>query len=96
MNDFLSRLVQAETTPRTGELAAAQVISDELALSGIEARIDAWDGSRANVAARIKSSGQRPALLFACHLDVVGPGEAPWKHPPFKATAESTAVAPRI
>ena len=83
MNDFLSRLVQAETTPRTGELAAAQVISHELALSGIEARIDAWDGSRANVAARIKSSGQRPALLFACHLDVVGPGEAPWKHPPF-------------
>ncbi len=83
MIDFLSRLVQAETTPRTGELAAAQAISDELALSAIEARIDTWDQTRANIGARVKSAGRKPALLFACHLDVVGPGEMPWKHPPF-------------
>jgi len=83
MIDFLSRLVQAETTTRTGELAATRLISDELALSDIEARIDVWDQTRANVCARIESADQRPALLFACHLDVVGPGEASWKHPPF-------------
>ncbi|HLB74031.1 MAG TPA: M20 family metallopeptidase [Sedimentisphaerales bacterium] len=83
MIDFLSELVQAETTTRTGELAAAQVISNELALSAVEARIDAWDQARANIRARIRSQGRKPALLFACHLDVVGPGDAPWKHPPF-------------
>jgi len=83
MIDFLSKLVQAETTPRTGELAAAQAISDELALSAIEARIDTWDQTRANIWARVKSADRKPALLFACHLDVVGPGETPWKHPPF-------------
>lgn len=83
MIDLLSRLVQAETTARTGELAAAQAISDELALSAVEARIDIWDRTRANIWARVKSAGRKPALLFACHLDVVGPGEATWKHPPF-------------
>ena len=83
MNDFLSKLVQAETTVRTGELPAAHVIADEFARWAIEARIDAWDRTRANVWARINSAGQKPALLFACHLDVVGPGDALWKHPPF-------------
>ncbi len=83
MIDFLSKLVQAETTTRTGELAAAQVISDEFALSGVKAQIDAWDQARANVWARVRSQGRKPALLFACHLDVVGPGDAPWTHPPF-------------
>jgi succinyl-diaminopimelate desuccinylase len=29
--------------------------------------------------------GRRPGLLFGCHLDVVGPGEAAWTHPPFGA-----------
>ena len=83
MKQFLSKLVQAETTAQTGELAGAEVICAELGRSGIEAHIDAWDGTRANVWARVKSRGSSAALLFACHLDVVGPGEAVWKHPPF-------------
>jgi succinyl-diaminopimelate desuccinylase len=83
MNDFLSKLVQIDTTSSEGELAAAKVVAEEFALSGIEARIDSWDRTRANISVRIGSSGRRPALLFACHLDVVGPGQAPWEHPPF-------------
>jgi len=83
MIDFLSKLVQAETTTQTGELAAAKVISDEFALSGVKAQIDTWGQARANIWARVGSQGRKPALLFACHLDVVGPGDAPWKHPPF-------------
>src|SRR4030042_2062805 len=83
MKQFLSKLVQAETTAQTGELGGAEVICAELGRGGIEAHIDAWDRTRANVGARVKSGGRRAALLFACHLDVVGPGEAAWKHPPF-------------
>src|SRR4030042_1802949 len=83
MKQFLSKLVQAETTNETGELAGAEVICAELGRSGIEAPIDAWDRTRANVWAKVKSDGSRAALLFACHLDVVGPGEAVWKYPPF-------------
>jgi len=76
-------LVKADSTARKGELAAAQVIAGHLARSGIESRIDRWDRTRANISATIASQRTRPALLFACHLDVVEPGQAPWDRPPF-------------
>ena len=83
MKRLLRKLIQAETTAQIGELAAADIISDELGRSGIESRIDSWDGNRANIIAQIKSAGCRGALLFVCHLDIVGSGEASWKYPPF-------------
>ena len=88
MKDLLKKLIQAESTPQKGELAAAKVISAELSRSGIDSRIDAWDQTRANIIAQVKSGGHKDALLFACHLDVVGPGEAKWEKPAFGA-AES-------
>jgi succinyl-diaminopimelate desuccinylase len=85
MKELLKRLIRAETTAEKGELAAAEVISAEFNLSGIDSRIDSWDQNRANITAYLKSAGHRAGLLFACHLDVVGPGEATWMHPPFTA-----------
>jgi succinyl-diaminopimelate desuccinylase len=85
MKELLKKLIQAESTESSGELAAAQVVSDEFAKFGIKSEIETWDNKRANITAHIKSSGKKPALLFACHLDVVGPGQAAWKYPPFKA-----------
>lgn len=85
MKELLKELIEAESTPEKGELAAAEVISAEFRRSGIDSRVDVWDSVRANVVAHVKSTGSRSALLFACHLDVVGPGEAAWKHPPFSA-----------
>ena len=85
MKGFLRKLIQAETTAEKGELAAAQIISAELGCSGIDCRIDSWDRSRASIIVQVKSSGRKAALLFVSHLDVVGPGEARWKHPPFAA-----------
>jgi succinyl-diaminopimelate desuccinylase len=85
LKELLKKLVQAETTSDKGELAAAEVISTELGRSGIDSRIDSWDRTRANIIARVKSAGHKAALLFACHLDVVGPGEAAWGKPPFGA-----------
>jgi succinyl-diaminopimelate desuccinylase len=85
MKKLLRKLVCAEATAQKGELAAAEIISAELGRSGIESRIDSWDGSRANIIARVTSAGRRGALLFACHLDVVGAGEARWKYPAFAA-----------
>jgi len=69
-------------------LAAAQVIAAELNRFGINAQIDCWDQNRANIVARVNSAGRKGALMFVSHLDVVGPGEGPWEHPPF-AAAES-------
>ena len=85
MKELLKKLIQAETTDEKGELAAAEVISAEFRRSGIDSSIDRWDQSRANIVAHVKSAGRRAGLLFACHLDVVGPGEATWKHPAFTA-----------
>ncbi|MDD5326707.1 MAG: M20 family metallopeptidase [Phycisphaerae bacterium] len=80
----MKKLVQAESTAEKGELAAAEVISDDFARSGITCRIDRWDTNRANLTAQITSTGQKPALLFLCHIDVVAAGRG-WTHPPFAA-----------
>ena len=42
MKELLRKLIQAETTAEKGELAAAEIISDELGRSGIDCRIDSW------------------------------------------------------
>jgi succinyl-diaminopimelate desuccinylase len=85
MKELLRHLIQAESTLDTGELAAAQVIDNHFKQHGVECRIDRWDDRRANVIAHVKSAGRRPALVFVCHLDVVGPGQEPWSYPPFEA-----------
>ncbi|MFC1636410.1 M20 family metallopeptidase [Planctomycetota bacterium] len=85
MKTLLKELIQAESTPEKGELAAAKVISASFRQSGIESHIDVWQQNRANVVAHLKSTGRKPGLLFACHLDVVGPGEATWTYPAFEA-----------
>lgn len=85
MKELLKKLIQAETTDEKGELAAAEVISAEFRRSGMDSSIDSWDQTRANIVAHVKSAGRRAGLLFACHLDVVGPGEAAWEHLPFTA-----------
>ena len=85
MKELLKKLIQAKTTTENGELAAAEVIADEFGRAGINSRIDNWDQIRANIITRIESAGQRAGLLFACHLDVVGPGEAVWNNPAFSA-----------
>ncbi len=85
MKELLKKLINAESTLEKGELASAEVVSDEFSKSGINCRIDTWDQTRANIIAQINSVGSKNALLFACHLDVVGPGEEKWDKPAFEA-----------
>ena len=73
MKQLLKKLIDAQSTVEKGELAAAKVIREEFAKSGIASVIDSWEQTRANVTATIKSSGKKKGILFACHLDVVGP-----------------------
>jgi len=83
MKKLLKKLIQAETTAQKGELAAAEIISDELGRSGVDCRIDSWGQNRANFNAQIKSNGRKGGLLFLCHLDVIAASEKGWKHLPF-------------
>ena len=98
MKTLLKELIQAKSTPEKGELAAAEVISASFRQSGVETHIDIWQQNRANIIARVEgvppsnrgqdardTYGRKAGLLFACHLDVVGPGEATWMYPPFDA-----------
>jgi succinyl-diaminopimelate desuccinylase len=85
MNDLLKELIRAESTPEKGESAVAEVLADRFRRHGVACQVDEWDAKRANVVAHVRSAGRKPALLFVCHLDVVGPGEEPWGFPPFSA-----------
>ncbi|MHC4070143.1 MAG: M20 family metallopeptidase [Planctomycetota bacterium] len=85
MKELLKKLIKAETTAEIGELAAAEVISADFERLGMDTTIDSWGPDRANVVVRVESSGRKAGLLFACHLDVVGPGKAKWEHQPFSA-----------
>ncbi len=86
--DLLKRMIQARSTAADGELKAAQVLVDYFQANGLTCRLDVWDDNRANVTVRLDSGKNRPALLFAAHLDVVPPGETAWRFPPFEATEE--------
>ena len=92
MKAFLQELIRAESTVESGEAAAAEVVRSRFAQSGVEAETDLWAGGRANVSARVRSSQSRPGLLFVCHLDVVGPGEALWSYPPFEGVEDREKV----
>ena len=92
MKDLLRQLIQADSTANKGETAAAEVIARRFTKHGIDCQVDRWDTNRANVVAQVKTGGQRPGLLFLCHLDVVGPGEEPWDYPPFEAVEENGKI----
>lgn len=83
MKELLKNLIRAESTSDCGELACAKVLAGFLKENSIDCEIDSWDDNRANLIARIKSTGQKPALLFAAHLDVVPADASQWKTNPF-------------
>jgi succinyl-diaminopimelate desuccinylase len=83
MIEFLKKLIQADSGPDKGELEASKVIEQAFAHYGIACEMDVWDGNRANVVARVRTSGLKKALMIVCHHDVVSPGNVPWDHDPF-------------
>jgi succinyl-diaminopimelate desuccinylase len=91
MKALLKKLIQADSTASSGEMGVAQVIAEQLRGSGVDCTIDKWGANRANLLARVKSSGSRPGLLFACHLDVVPAGTG-WSKSPFSGVEESGKI----
>jgi len=92
MMKLLKNLINAESTPKKGELDAAKTIADFFKKTAIDVNIDSWDKNRANILAHIKSNSQKPAILFLCHLDVVEPGQTHWKSNPFQATEKNGRI----
>jgi acetylornithine deacetylase/succinyl-diaminopimelate desuccinylase-like protein len=80
---LLQRLIRVDTTnPPGNETAAAELLRDYLAESGVGCELIAKAPERANLVARIPGGGG-PSLLFLCHTDVVLADPAEWSVPPF-------------
>ena len=92
MKELLKKLVKADSTLQSGELTVAEILADFFNDAGVECRVDRWNENRANFIAHIKSTQAKPALLFLSHLDVVPPGEAEWKLPPFDAVEQDNKI----
>ncbi len=92
MKHLLKNLIHAESTARKGELDVAEVLRDYFAAHGLTARIDAWEGGRANLVLHVPSSGSRKALLFASHLDVVPADPKAWTRHPFRPHEEQGRI----
>lgn len=69
--------------PPGGELAVAQAVAARLADLGLRPTLDEFLPGRANVLARVKGRGEKPALILSAHLDTVPTGHLPWSFDPF-------------
>lgn len=83
MKELLKQLIAAAPTADNGELKAAQVLHQYFHSHGVEAAVQVWDQTRANVTVHLRSSERKPGLLFAAHLDVVPADPARWTFDPF-------------
>jgi len=79
-------LVRFKTVnPPGDEHVAAEYIANLLREVGFQVELVPLAENRSSVLARLKGSGELPALFFNGHLDVVPPGEGVWAHDPFGA-----------
>jgi succinyl-diaminopimelate desuccinylase len=69
--------------PPGDEKIAADWLAGLLEQRGFSPRVDDLGDNRANVTAVLQGTGEKPALVFNGHLDVVPVGETPWTHDPF-------------
>lgn len=87
--ELLAALVRIDScVPPGDEIEIARFVHARLEAAGISASLDEFEPGRANVLARIKGDGNRPALVFSAHFDTMPPGAQPWAHGPFAAVVE--------
>ena len=84
--DLLSALVRQDTrNPPGREIGIASLVHERLRDAGLESVLDEFSPGRANVVARIRSRGSRPAIVFSAHFDTVPLGKEVWTRDPFGA-----------
>jgi succinyl-diaminopimelate desuccinylase len=85
---LLTECVNLETVnPPGNEKLAAEWLAQQCARIGLAPIVDDLGANRANVMAVLKGSGEKPALVFNGHLDVVPVGATPWTYDPFGAVS---------
>jgi len=87
---LLTECVQLPTVnPPGNEKLAADWLAAHLERNGFSPRVDDLGGHRANIVAVLHGTGEKPALVFNGHLDVVPVGDTPWTHDPFAGVREN-------
>jgi succinyl-diaminopimelate desuccinylase len=69
--------------PPGDEKLAADWLATQLERMGFSPHVAGLGGNRANIVTVLKGTGEKPALVFNGHLDVVPVGDTPWTHAPF-------------
>jgi succinyl-diaminopimelate desuccinylase len=81
---LLTECVQLLTVnPPGNEKLAADWLAAHLERRGFSPRVDDLGGNRANITTVLQGTGEKPALVFNGHLDVVPVGDTPWTYDPF-------------
>src|SRR5215475_16003867 len=92
-SELLSHYLQIDTTnPPGNELAAANFWKQQLAQEGLEAQVFESQPGRGVVYARLKSTGEKKALILLHHLDVVPAVKADWEVDPFAGIIKDSYV----
>ena len=82
--DLLRQLIRLNTVnPPGNETAAAELLRDYLAESGVESELYAKVPNRANLVARLPGSGEGPSLLLLSHTDTVVADPEEWRLDPW-------------
>ena len=93
VTELLQTLVRMDTRDPPGrEIDMARVVHDRLLEAGLDSVLDEFTSGRANVVARLKGKGERPALVFSAHFDTVPLGNEGWTHDPFGAAIVDGAL----
>ena len=82
--ELLLKMLSYDTTnPPGNEKPLAEMLGKLLADKGFETELIDHGNNRASLTARLRGNGERKALMFNGHLDVVPTGQKPWTYPPF-------------
>ena len=86
---LLTECVRTKTVNPPGEEARlAEVLARYFEAEGVDVEVLTLSPGRANLLARLRGAGERPALIFSAHTDTVGPGEMPWERDPWSGRVE--------
>jgi acetylornithine deacetylase/succinyl-diaminopimelate desuccinylase-like protein len=91
--DLLQRLIRLNTVnPPGNETAAAKLLHDYLAESGVESELYAKVPERANLVARLPGRGEGPSLLLLSHTDTVVADASEWHVDPWSGELRNGEV----
>ena len=83
---LLTECVKLPTVnPPGNEKVAADWLAQQLARMGLAPVVEDLGDNRANVVAVLKGTGEKSALVYNGHLDVVPVGDTSWTYEPFSA-----------